>query len=1149
MFLETGEYYPGYYGPHNGQNSITLINSGAIRANAGGASDPHFTSPASAILIEANPAGTARITNASGGTLEATGAVSTTIMSNGATLDITNAGTITGSAGVMLGAEDSLATQIGTPYLAGAIQSIGNTDDRLANTGTITGSIDLNNGNDTVENRGTIIGNVFLGNGDDSFLQLASASLTGTVDGGDGNDALIVDATGGGAVNGDQFVNFERFGQVGAGNVTYTGNFRFDTIGLSGGTVTVAAGQTLSSNGPTTLTGSDAAEMVVNNGTIAGSVMLGGGNDQLVNNGAINGSVSLGDGDDEFVEGVGSSVAGSVNGGAGSDLYTVILAGNRNGIGQRTGFERLGVQGSGALLLTLDQNFQSVALAGSSLNLSLAGHTVGIATGSDAAETMAVDGDIASVSLAGGDDTLALGTTLATGSYDGGAGTNTLRFTAAAPVTLAGTAANFTTVSLTSNALTVSGTLGSAGNALSFGGGDQSLTVANGGSLAGSVDLGDGNDTFRLAAGGALKGTVNGGAGSDTAIIELAGNQTLTTGLTGFETLATAGTGQLSIAGSFSVGTVSSNTDLNVASGGSLTANQVQFGSGDNRFTIAGGFTGSVDSGAGNDTLAVSGGSEAAPILFGNVSNVETYGQSGGFARISGTAMFNTLELTGGRLVGQAGSVITAPQVLVRQGATFGSAGTVIGNVTVAGTLSPGASPGTMTVNGNVMLASGSTSLFELSPTVSDKLVVNGSVSIGSGSTLQLVEVGTLRPGTSYTLITATNGITGSYTTFLKPADLFGFIVQRANEIDLLGEFQDSGNFGPQVSRSIAYTNRTLEAQGSTSTLFNALPALLTSAGASNPQAFARLTPEPYASAVQIGVDNALALVDTTRGPAFAATGEGRHAYTFASTLGQWHRLSDDPGAGTSAARTQGYGFLGGIGYGDGTWSVGAFGGYLNNRQNIDALAARTKSDGVVAGLQGRWRTTSGLGLNASVIYDGGQATTTRVLPIGSASGNYDLHSWVGDLQASYEAGLPGDWAVKPQVGVTYLRTTRDGVAETGGSPFALTVARDRHVAGFADAALSFGRGEASLAPLRPFVSLGLRYQIQGTRTDALAGYAGGGLGLDAVGAPRARLVGTASGGITYRLESGLDIFATAASHTGSDDHQESISAGVRFRF
>jgi fibronectin-binding autotransporter adhesin len=43
----------------------------------------------------------------------------------------------------------------------------------------------------------------------------------------------------------------------------------------------------------------------------------------------------------------------------------------------------------------------------------------------------------------------------------------------------------------------------------------------------------------------------------------------------------------------------------------------------------------------------------------------------------------------------------------VAPGATFGSAGAINGDIAVRGTLSPGASPGTMTVSGNMILASG----------------------------------------------------------------------------------------------------------------------------------------------------------------------------------------------------------------------------------------------------------------------------------------------------------------------------------------------------------------------------------------------------------------------------------------------------------
>ena len=1121
------------------RTAVTLINSGTIRASGGGTplpADPYAgaapiygSTPALAVHSYTTLTNRTQITNTAAGTIEATGTLSTAIYSEGG-LDLTNAGTIRGSNGTALAGNDYLSYYLGSDRLAGAIQTIGDADNRIVNTGTIIGSIALGGGNDRIENRGTITGDVFLGAGDDTFLQQANATLTGTVDGGDGTDTLIVDATGGGTISAAQFVHFEGLSQTGQGNVNYLGSFGFDTIGLAGGSITVAAGDMLATSGPVALTGSGADETVINNGTILGSVALGAGNDT-------------------FVEGPNSRVTGVVDGGAGDDLYSVVLAGDRSGIGVRTGFERLAVGGTGTLRLTLDQDYTSLALSGANVDLTLAGHRIASATGSDSAESLRVDGDIARVALGGGDDGLALGTEIAMGRYDGGSGTDTLAFTATTPVTLVGSATGFERVALTSGALTVAGTLGSAGAPLAFTNADTQLTVADGGTLAGVIDLGTGNTRFRLAAGGTLVGTVA-GSGQGSATVVLDGTRTLTGALTGFATLTTEGFGTLSLAGNYAFDRVGGTGNLTVIAGAALTAGQIQFGGDDNRLTIAGRFAGSVDGGAGRDTIAVSGGSETAPVAFGSVANVEALTMTGGFATVSGTAAFGTVDMSGGRLVGLSGSALSATQFLVRQGATFGSAGTVNGNVTVAGILSPGASPGTMTVNGNVAIQSGSLSLFEITPTVSDKLVVNGQVAIAPGATLQLAPSGTLRPGTSYDLITASGGITGSYTTILKPDSLFGFVVQRGDRIQLLGQFLDNPAFAPQVSRSIAYANTALVAQGSGSALIAALPSLLTANGTSNPTAFARIAPEAYASASQIGVDNALALSATARGPGFATSGDEVHPYTFAQMLGGWHRLGADAEAGTASARSQSYGFLGGIGIGDLTWSVGGFAGYLNDRQQIDALAARTKLDGFVAGIHGRYLTPGGFGVTASILYDGGEAHTARVLPgATSANARYDLHSWVSDLSVSYDLGLSTEWTLRPRAGLTLVRTTREGVGEAGGSAFALTVARDRHVAGFADAGLSFARSDSSAAPLRPFVSLGLRYQIKGSRTDAVAGYAGGGLGLTALGAARADLVGTAAAGLAYRLTTGLDLFSSVASQTGRDDHQESVTTGVRLRF
>ncbi|MGQ8781745.1 hypothetical protein ACUTF4_24800, partial [Escherichia coli] len=90
----------------------------------------------------------------------------------------------------------------------------------------------------------------------------------------------------------------------------------------------------------------------------------GGGNDRFVNAGLVQGAVALGDGNDSFVEGAGSRVVGGVDGGAGTNLYTALLSGDRTGLGQRSNFQQLAVTGTGTLSLTLDQSFDTVALAG-----------------------------------------------------------------------------------------------------------------------------------------------------------------------------------------------------------------------------------------------------------------------------------------------------------------------------------------------------------------------------------------------------------------------------------------------------------------------------------------------------------------------------------------------------------------------------------------------------------------------------------------------------------------------------------------------------------------------------------------------------------------------------------------------------------------
>jgi hypothetical protein len=675
------------------------------------------------------------------------------------------------------------------------------------------------------------------------------------------------------------------------------------------------------------------------------------------------------------------------------------------------------------------------------------------------------------------------------------------------------------------------------------------VTLAKGGTIRASLNLGAGNDRFRLQE-ASYAGPVDGDVGQDTFSIETGSPYTLGNMVTGFERFSLNGNA-LTIAGTLGANHQALSFDdtddtIAVAAGGRLLGD-VSLGGGNDRLTIAGAFAGSVDGGAGSDLLSVSGGSQAAPVAFISIANVEDYAQSSGFVTISGTAALGAANLTGGRLVGLVGSTINAGTINVQQGATFGSAGTVNANLTLAGTLSPGASPGTMTVNGNVSLGAPSVSLFEITPTAADKLVISGTLSIAQGATLQLDPTGSIAPGRTLDLVVTGGGISGSFTNVVKPASLFGIIVQDAKRIQLLGQFLNDPSFTPQVQASIAYTNATLLTQPATSALLTALP-VLAPGGATEPSAFARLTPEPYASAVQTGVERGLIVARAMRSMNFAQSDDTPRAFTFGQALGGWSRIEAGNARGTAQAKSNGYGFLGGIGFAASNWAVGGFAGYLKEDQTIAALGARTKTDGVLAGAHVRYANGS-VSVSASAFYDGAKAETRRALPVaGSADADYHLRGLGFDAKIAVRTEAVSGLAVTPQIGTTWIRTRRAGVVEGGGSPFALTVQSDRQWAGFADASLKFERPDAQ-ASLRPWITLGGRYQLQGRAPVAVAGFGGGGAGLIAYGAPRARLTGTVDAGLDATVAPGVDVFVNGTSEFSVHGSRSGFNGGVKISF
>ena len=132
---------------------------------------------------------------------------------------------------------------------------------------------------------------------------------------------------------------------------------------------------------------------------------------------------------------------------------------------------------------------------------------------------------------------------------------------------------------------------------------------------------------------------------------------------------------------------------------------------------------------------------------------------------------------------------------------TFGSisgSGTITGPVTNNGILSPGASPGVLTVNGDVTFGSEGRMVMEIdgaSPgTGYDQLVVNGNLTLDGEMDVQIIPPFLPGDGQVFTPITFTGTLTGGFTAFiglLADNGIFLTPTIGANDYELIGGRED----------------------------------------------------------------------------------------------------------------------------------------------------------------------------------------------------------------------------------------------------------------------------------------------------------------------------------------------------------------------
>lgn len=338
------------------------------------------------------------------------------------------------------------------------------------------------------------------------------------------------------------------------------------------------------------------------------------------------------------------------------------------------------------------------------------------------------------------------------------------------------------------NAGTISGGNGGVANSSSHGVGgvgivgaaSGGISIVNAGTIAGglsgdgvtranAVELFGSNNRFEIRAGSTINGNVVVQAGGTNNVLALGGtaNGTVSIGnlvasLTGFTAYEKSGSSTWTLSGA-------GNQNWIIREG-MLSGNTT---------SMAGDLT--FDTGAGTRGAVFTQG--AGGIYSGTISGDGSLTLTGGGSLTLANAQSytGTTTVSSGSLIVN-GSIASSSGVTVAAGALLGGTGVVPTTVLNGGTLSPGNSPGALTVNGNLTFNPGSTYLAEIQGANADRVNVTGTAALAG--TLRLAPLGGAYTfNSAYTLLSAAGGRTG----------VFGLV-------------DTTGSFGAGVTTTVSYT-------------------------------------------------------------------------------------------------------------------------------------------------------------------------------------------------------------------------------------------------------------------------------------------------------------------------------------------------------
>jgi autotransporter-associated beta strand protein len=219
---------------------------------------------------------------------------------------------------------------------------------------------------------------------------------------------------------------------------------------------------------------------------------------------------------------------------------------------------------------------------------------------------------------------------------------------------------------------------------------------------------------------------------------------------------------------------------------------------------------------------------------------------------VTGTAAVNAGLLSVNGQLQATGGVVVNPN------ATLGGAGLIVGNVNInGGNLSPGNSPGTLSVAGNLVLTGANSTLIEIeSPTNFDRIVVSGTATLGGTLNAVAYEGGIITPGARYDFLQA-GSIAGEFDSLVAPE---GLRVRLLNSGTVGTLLFGPGSYVPmainQNQRNVAKALDTfiVATDGDQQTVSIALDSLTTE---QFPSAFDQIMPGFYESLADMAIEQA----------------------------------------------------------------------------------------------------------------------------------------------------------------------------------------------------------------------------------------------------------------------------------------------------